>query len=53
MKNSDNDNNQVKDETIKAVYILDIYKEQANRDKEQINTLNRLLENQSLSIRKQ
>ncbi|TGU15472.1 DUF536 domain-containing protein, partial [Mesorhizobium sp. M2D.F.Ca.ET.153.01.1.1] len=25
---------------------LDIYKEQSNRDKEQINTLNRLLENQ-------
>ena len=46
-KNSDNDNNQVKDETIKQLYIqLDIYKEQANRDKEQINTLNRLLENQ-------
>ena len=49
MKNSDNDNNQVKDETIKQLYIqLDIYKEQANRDKEQINTLNRLLENQQV-----
>ena len=48
-KNSDNDNNQVKDETIKQLYIqLDIYKEQANRDKEQINTLNRLLENQQV-----
>ncbi|MEB6611079.1 DUF536 domain-containing protein [Staphylococcus borealis] len=47
-KNSDN-NNQVKDETIKQLYIqLDIYKEQANRDKEQINTLNRLLENQQV-----
>ena len=48
-KNSDNDNNQVKDETIKQLYIqLDIYKKQANRDKEQINTLNRLLENQQV-----
>ena len=48
-KNSDDDNNQVKDETIKQLYIqLDIYKEQANRDKEQINTLNRLLENQQV-----
>ena len=48
MKKSDN-NNQVKDETIKQLYIqLDIYKEQANRDKEQINTLNRLLENQQV-----
>ena len=47
-KKSDN-NNQVKDETIKQLYIqLDIYKEQANRDKEQINTLNRLLENQQI-----
>lgn len=47
-KDSDN-NNQVKDETIKQLYIqLDIYKEQANRDKEQINTLNRLLENQQV-----
>uniref|UniRef100_UPI0015D6DEA2 DUF536 domain-containing protein n=1 Tax=Staphylococcus haemolyticus TaxID=1283 RepID=UPI0015D6DEA2 len=47
-KKSDN-NNQVKDETIKQLYIqLDIYKEQANRDKEQINTLNRLLENQQV-----
>ena len=27
---------------------LDIYKEQSNRDKEQINTLNRLLENQQV-----
>src|SRR5699024_12203297 len=27
---------------------LDIYKEQSNRDKEQINTLNRLLENQQI-----
>ncbi|WP_339117553.1 DUF536 domain-containing protein, partial [Staphylococcus haemolyticus] len=48
-KNSDSDNNQVKDETIKQLHIqLDIYKEQANRDKEQINTLNRLLENQQV-----
>ena len=48
-KNSDNNNNQVKDETIKQLYIqLDIYKEQASRDKEQINTLNRLLENQQV-----
>ncbi|EVW36578.1 hypothetical protein U229_02685 [Staphylococcus aureus F52748] len=50
-KKSDN-NNQVKDETIKQLYIqLDIYKEQANRDKEQINTvntLNKLLENQQI-----
>ena len=44
-----NSNNLVKDETIKQLYIqLDIYKEQANRDKEQINTLNRLLENQQV-----
>ena len=44
----DNDN-LVKDETIKHLYNqLDIYKEQSNRDKEQINTLNRLLENQQI-----
>ena len=44
-----NYNNSVKDETIKQLYIqLDIYKKQANRDKEQINTLNRLLENQQV-----
>lgn len=44
-----NDNNLVKDETIKHLYKqLEIYKEQANRDKEQINTLNRLLENQQI-----
>ncbi|MEB6046474.1 DUF536 domain-containing protein [Staphylococcus pseudoxylosus] len=44
----DNDN-RVKDETIKQLYTqLDIYKEQSNRDKEQINTLNRLLENQQI-----
>ena len=48
MKNSEN-NDLVKDETIKQLYIqLDIYKEQASRDKEQINTLNRLLENQQV-----
>lgn len=48
-KSDNNNNNQVKDETIKQLYIqLDIYKEQANRDKEQINTLNRLLENQQV-----
>ena len=47
-KNSEN-NDSVKDETIKQLYIqLDIYKEQASRDKEQINTLNRLLENQQV-----
>ncbi|MDS3898922.1 DUF536 domain-containing protein [Staphylococcus hominis] len=47
-KNYDN-NDSVKDETIKQLYIqLDIYKKQANRDKEQINTLNRLLENQQV-----
>ncbi|MCD8880290.1 DUF536 domain-containing protein [Staphylococcus lloydii] len=41
--------NLVKDETIKHLYNqLDIYKEQSNRDKEQINTLNRLLENQQV-----
>ncbi|WP_039069673.1 DUF536 domain-containing protein [Staphylococcus shinii] len=44
----DNDN-LVKDETIKQLYNqVDIYKEQSNRDKEQINTLNRLLENQQI-----
>ncbi|MFH4923934.1 DUF536 domain-containing protein [Staphylococcus cohnii] len=44
-----NDDNIVKDETIKHLYNqLDIYKEQSNRDKEQINTLNRLLENQQI-----
>jgi hypothetical protein len=44
-----NSNNLVKDETIKHLYTqLDIYKEQSNRDKEQINTLNRLLENQQI-----
>ena len=44
-----NSNNLVKDETIKHLYNqLDIYKEQSNRDKEQINTLNRLLENQQV-----
>ena len=37
------------DETIKHLYNqVDIYKEQSNRDKEQINTLNRLLENQQI-----
>ncbi|WP_210135107.1 DUF536 domain-containing protein [Staphylococcus sp. GDX8P80P] len=47
-KNSEN-NDPVKDETIKQLYIqLDIYKKQASRDKEQINTLNRLLENQQV-----
>src|SRR5699024_1781170 len=44
-----NDDTLVKDETIKHLYNqLDIYKEQSNRDKEQINTLNRLLENQQI-----
>lgn len=44
-----NSDNLVKDETIKHLYNqLDIYKEQSNRDKEQINTLNRLLENQQI-----
>ncbi|MDT3959809.1 DUF536 domain-containing protein [Staphylococcus kloosii] len=43
------DDNLVKDETIKHLYNqLNIYKEQSNRDKEQINTLNRLLENQQI-----
>lgn len=47
-KNYDN-NDSVKDETIRQLYIqLDIYKRQTNRDKEQINTLNRLLENQQV-----
>ena len=47
-KNTEN-NDPVQDETIKQLYIqLDIYKEQASRDKEQINTLNRLLENQQV-----
>ena len=44
-----NNNNLVKDETIKQLYNqVAIYKEQSNRDKEQINTLNRLLENQQV-----
>ncbi|MDG0838909.1 DUF536 domain-containing protein [Staphylococcus equorum] len=44
-----NNDNLIKDETIKHLYNqLDIYKEQSNRDKEQINTLNRLLENQQI-----
>ena len=44
-----NNNNLVKDETIKQLYNqVAIYKEQSNRDKEQINTLNRLLENQQI-----
>ena len=44
-----NNDNLVKDETIKQLYNqIDIYKEQSNRDKEQINTLNRLLENQQI-----
>ncbi|MCE5008407.1 DUF536 domain-containing protein [Staphylococcus equorum] len=44
-----NRDNLVKDETIKQLYNqVDIYKEQSNRDKEQINTLNRLLENQQV-----
>ena len=39
----------MKDETIKQLYNqVAIYKEQSNRDKEQINTLNRLLENQQI-----
>ncbi|MDW8544528.1 DUF536 domain-containing protein [Staphylococcus sp. KG4-1] len=39
----------MKDEIIKQLYNqVDIYKEQSNRDKEQINTLNRLLENQQI-----
>lgn len=50
-KKEDKSNNDslVKDETIKQLYNqIDIYKEQSNRDKEQINTLNRLLENQQV-----
>ncbi|UTT57560.1 DUF536 domain-containing protein [Staphylococcus equorum] len=44
-----NNDNLVKDETIKQLYNqVAIYKEQSNRDKEQINTLNRLLENQQI-----
>lgn len=44
-----NNDNLVKDETIKQLYNqIDIYIEQLNRDKEQINTLNRLLENQQI-----
>ncbi|SCT42832.1 DUF536 domain-containing protein [Staphylococcus caeli] len=44
-----NNDNLVKDETIKQLYNqIYIYKEQSNRDKEQINTLNRLLENQQV-----
>ena len=44
-----NNDNLVKDETIKQLYNqINIYKEQSNRDKEQINTLNRLLENQQV-----
>ncbi|PTK54267.1 DUF536 domain-containing protein [Staphylococcus haemolyticus] len=48
-RNDSSNKESVKDETIKQLYIqLDIYKEQASRDKEQINTLNRLLENQQV-----
>ncbi|WP_210124161.1 MULTISPECIES: DUF536 domain-containing protein [unclassified Staphylococcus] len=48
-KEGPNNDNLVKDETIKQLYNqIDIYKEQSNRDKEQINTLNRLLENQQV-----
>ena len=44
-----NNDNLVKDETIKQLYNqVAIYKEQSNRDKEQINKLNRLLENQQI-----
>lgn len=44
-----NNDNLVKDETIKQLYNqVAIYKEQSNRDKEQINTLNRLLENKQI-----
>lgn len=44
-----NNDNLVKDETIKQLYNqVAIYREQSNRDKEQINTLNRLLENQQI-----
>lgn len=48
-KEEPNNDNLVKDEIIKQLYNqVDIYKEQSNRDKEQINTLNRLLENQQV-----
>ncbi|MES3712208.1 DUF536 domain-containing protein [Staphylococcus ureilyticus] len=48
-KEEPNNDNLLKDETIKQLYNqIDIYKEQSNRDKEQINTLNRLLENQQV-----
>ena len=48
-KEEPNNDNLVKDETIKQLYNqVAIYKEQSNRDKEQINTLNRLLENQQV-----
>ena len=48
-KEEPNNDNLVKDETIKQLYNqINIYKEQSNRDKEQINTLNRLLENQQV-----
>ena len=48
-KEEPNNDNLVKDETIKQLYNqVAIYKEQSNRDKEQINTLNRLLENQQI-----
>lgn len=48
-KEEPNNDNLVKDETIKQLYNqIYIYKEQSNRDKEQINTLNRLLENQQV-----
>ena len=44
-----NNDKLVKNETIKHLYNqLDIYKEQSKRDKEQIKTLNRLLENQQI-----
>ena len=47
--NKPNNDNLVKEETIKHLYNqVEIYKEQSNRDKEQINTLNRLLENQQV-----
>ncbi|MCM3519820.1 DUF536 domain-containing protein [Staphylococcus xylosus] len=48
-KEEPNNDNLLKNETIKQLYNqIDIYKEQSNRDKEQINTLNRLLENQQV-----
>ena len=48
-KEEPNNDNLVKDETIKQLYNqINIYKEQSNRDKEQISTLNRLLENQQI-----